>query len=69
MLIHLIRFLEDESGNNLIEYALVAALVSVVIVGSLETMGGILSDWFFALSGELVAAAGTGSAPTPPPTP
>jgi len=69
MLIHLIRFLEDESGNNLIEYALVAALLSITIFGSLETMGGTVSDWFFAISGELDAAAGTGSAPTPPPTP
>ncbi len=60
MLVHLIRFLEDESGNNLIEYALVAALVSVVIVSSLETMGGTVSDWFFSVSGELASAASGG---------
>lgn len=60
MLMHLIRFLEDESGSNLIEYALVAALISVVIVGSLETTGATLSDWFFAVSGELETAGGGG---------
>ena len=60
MLTHLIRFLEDESGNNLIEYALVAALVSVTIVGSLESMGGTVLDWFFAVSGELSTAASGG---------
>lgn len=56
-LTRLIQFLEEDSGATMIEYGLIAALVSVVIVGILTNMGTILSDWFFTLSGELVSAA------------
>jgi pilus assembly protein Flp/PilA len=51
-------FIEDESGLTMIEYALVAGLVSIVIVSMLGRLGTNLANWFMSISGELVAAAG-----------
>ena len=39
-----------------VEYALIAGLVSIIVVGTLNTTGDILTNWFFAISGELNAA-------------
>ncbi len=33
------RFLKDESGATAIEYGLIAALIAVVIIASLRTIG------------------------------
>ncbi len=33
------RFLSDESGATAIEYGLIAALIAVVLVGTLRTVG------------------------------
>ena len=57
MLTRLVRFLEEDTGVTLIEYALIAALVSIVIVGFLTNTGTILTNWFFTVSGELTAVA------------
>lgn len=35
----LIRFLKDESGATAIEYGLIAALISVTIIGGLNSFG------------------------------
>ena len=43
------RFLRNESGATAIEYGLIAALISVVIVGALTTIGGNLSTKFTAV--------------------
>ncbi len=40
------RFLKDESGATAIEYGLIAALISVVIVTALTTIGTNLSTKF-----------------------
>ncbi len=34
------RFVSDESGATAIEYGLIAALISVVIIGVLQLIGG-----------------------------
>lgn len=46
MLAHLIDFLEDERGSSFMEYALLAAFVSIIIAGSLGTMGSDTSAAF-----------------------
>lgn len=33
------RFVRDESGATAIEYGLIAALIAVVIIGALQTIG------------------------------
>jgi pilus assembly protein Flp/PilA len=43
------RFLRNESGATAIEYGLIAALISVVIVGALTTIGGNLNTKFTAV--------------------
>ncbi len=49
-------FTDDESGATLIEYALIAGLVSIVVASTLQTTGEILTSWFFTISGELANA-------------
>ena len=50
------RFLNDKSGATAIEYGLIAALVSVAIIGAITTMGGNLTDTFTAVADALAAA-------------
>jgi pilus assembly protein Flp/PilA len=42
----LMRFIKDDSGATAIEYGLLAALVAVVIIGSVKLVGGNLSAKF-----------------------
>jgi pilus assembly protein Flp/PilA len=46
----LVAFLRDESGANAIEYGLIAALISVVIVTVLTTIGTKLNASFTSVS-------------------
>ena len=49
----LYRFLQDESGATAIEYGLIAALVSVVIIAGLNALGPSLRDTFCGISADL----------------
>ena len=49
---------KDESGATAIEYALIAALVSVAGVGALTSMGGSLNTMFTTVSTLLKTAVG-----------
>ena len=49
----LYRFVKDESGATAIEYGLIAALVSVVIIGALTALGGALDSIFNEVATEL----------------
>jgi pilus assembly protein Flp/PilA len=40
------RFLSDESGATAIEYGLIAALIAVVLVGTLRTVGADIKNTF-----------------------
>jgi pilus assembly protein Flp/PilA len=42
----LTKFLRDQSGATAIEYGLIAALISIVIVGALTTIGTNLNTGF-----------------------
>jgi pilus assembly protein Flp/PilA len=44
------RFLKDESGATAIEYGLIAALISVVIIGALTALGTNLNTDFTSVS-------------------
>ncbi|MFT6656858.1 Flp family type IVb pilin [Maritalea sp.] len=50
------KFLSDESGATAIEYGLIAALISVVIIGAATAMGGQLFAVFNSIT---VAMGGT----------
>jgi len=47
------RFAKDESGATAIEYGLIAALISVVIIGVLSTIGDNLSVKFNEIATQL----------------
>jgi len=51
-------FVTDESGVTAIEYALIAGLISVVIIGAVATVGTTINVLFFT-----AVAAALGSAP------
>lgn len=47
------RFASDESGATAIEYGMIAALIAVVIIGSLKIIGTSLNAKFSAIAGNL----------------
>ena len=47
------RFLRDERGATAIEYGLIAALLAVVVIGSLTIVGTKLRAKFTMVSGNL----------------
>lgn len=51
-------FVRDESGATMIEYGLIAALVSVAAIVALGTMGTNISAMFTRVSDCLTAATG-----------
>ena len=52
------RLVRDESGVTAIEYGLIAALISVVIITAAGLVGTELAAVFTNISGKLAAAAG-----------
>jgi pilus assembly protein Flp/PilA len=46
---------KDESGATAIEYGLLAALIAVVIIGAVTTLGGLLEGTFDAVNDDLTA--------------
>ncbi|HTT84921.1 MAG TPA: Flp family type IVb pilin [Rhizomicrobium sp.] len=47
------RFIEDEAGVSAVEYALVAALIAVVIINSIAVTGSRLSSTFSKVAASL----------------
>lgn len=48
-----VRFLKDESGATAIEYGLIAALVAVVIIGAVTSVGTSLDALFTTVASSL----------------
>lgn len=51
-------FLKNESGATAIEYGLIAALISVVIIGAAGLLGKEISGTFTKIKNAMVAAGG-----------
>ncbi|MEP1143049.1 MAG: Flp family type IVb pilin [Henriciella sp.] len=49
-------FFKNESGATAIEYALIAALIAVAIIGAAGTLGGDLSTKFTEIAAEIDTA-------------
>jgi pilus assembly protein Flp/PilA len=47
------RFVRDESGATAIEYGLIAALIAVVVIGAVTTVGTKLSGTFNTVAGSV----------------
>ena len=52
------RFVKEEEGQDLIEYALLAALIAVASIAAMNTLGGKIADLFGKIGGSLDAAPG-----------
>ncbi|MGC1302415.1 MAG: Flp family type IVb pilin [Caulobacteraceae bacterium] len=50
------RFLKDESGATAIEYGLIAALIAVVIIAGVTTVGSNLATKFTGIAGNISSA-------------
>ncbi|MFL9994051.1 pilus assembly protein Flp/PilA [Burkholderia sp. GAS332] len=50
---HAARFVRDEDGVSAIEYGLLAALIALVIIGSVTTLGGNLNKVFSDIAGSV----------------
>ena len=53
MLTQLKKFSRDESGATAIEYALIATIISMVALASMNTLGDSLSNLFTSISGDI----------------
>ena len=42
----MMNFIQDEQGATAIEYGLIAALISVVLIGALTSLGGSIAGKF-----------------------
>lgn len=51
-----VRFWRDESGQDLIEYALVAALIALGAVTSMKTVSTAIGDAFTSIETQLSSA-------------
>jgi pilus assembly protein Flp/PilA len=51
-----LSLLQDESGQDLIEYALVAGLIGLAAVATMTTLGTKISDAFTAVGSQLTSA-------------
>ena len=52
----LVRFVTDESGTTVIEYGLVASLISIGIIAALTIMGATLGGLYIAIGNALAGA-------------
>ena len=50
-------FVSEESGQGMVEYGLIIALIAVVLIGALTALGGGLDGIFDKITGELEGAA------------
>ena len=52
----LIRFLKNEEGATVIEYALIASVVSIAAITSLTQLGGQVSSTFSSIQGHVATS-------------
>ena len=50
------RFIREEEGQGMVEYGLILALVAVVVIVALTTMGGEIEGIFETITGHLEGA-------------
>ncbi len=54
----------DESGQDLVEYALLVALIAIIVIAALAILGPIIATVFNNSSSNLGAVAGSGGSGT-----
>ena len=63
------RFVKEEEGQGLVEYALIIGLISIVAIAALSAAGGSIGDMFDSVSNSLSGAKVKVDANTAAPTP
>ena len=53
------RFIKEEEGQGLVEYALIIGLISIVAIAALSAAGGSINSMFTSVSDKLGNAAET----------
>jgi pilus assembly protein Flp/PilA len=53
------RLIRDDHGQDLVEYAMLLALIALVVVGGVTTFGTAISNWYTTLSGALPTGGGS----------
>ena len=59
MLQYVKSFVRDEEGQDLLEYALLVALIALVAIAAVTLAGGSVSTIFNNIAGQLTTAAGS----------
>jgi pilus assembly protein Flp/PilA len=49
----IVRFVREDAGQDLIEYALIATFVSIVAVAGATLLGSALNTWYSTMAGEI----------------
>jgi pilus assembly protein Flp/PilA len=57
----MVRFVRDEEGQDLIEYALLATFVSLVAILGATALGNALNSWYGAVADNVNGAAAIAS--------
>ena len=55
-------FLKDESGQGMVEYALIIALIAIAVIAAVILLGGKIGDTFKKSSNEMDKATATAAA-------
>ena len=40
------RFMREDDGQDLVEYAMLVALIAIVCVGGVTALGSVLNSWY-----------------------
>ncbi len=56
----MMNFFKDESGQGMVEYGLIIALIAIVVIGALTTLGPKVESIFDSASDALTEAGGGG---------
>ncbi|HXK96699.1 MAG TPA: Flp family type IVb pilin [Limnochordia bacterium] len=59
MLAQLKRLLFDESGQGMVEYGLILALIAIVVIGALVVLGPKIAHIFRSIGDEIDGISGT----------
>jgi pilus assembly protein Flp/PilA len=57
----LARLVREDHGQDLVEYAMLLALIALVVVGGVTAFGTAISGWYDRLSTNLPGGGGAGS--------
>ncbi len=49
----IVRFVREEEGQDLIEYAMLATLIALVVGVAATTLGNNLADWYTAMAAKV----------------